>query len=283
MAGSLFHLHLFIIAVVSVLLALILIGEQNVTWDSPIIIGVFSVGIIFIALFLWIETKAEEPIIPLHLFKIREIAFGNITGFFMSAGMFGAIAYIPLFAQGVIGISSSISGYILVPFMLSVVITTTVGEHLLSKVSYRTILVPSMVLMAIGFFLLSRMTIETTYFQIILYMVITGLGMGAVYPTIGTAAQSAVDMKSRGAATSSSQFFRSIGGTIGISVLGSLLAQISLSNEILIELQSIFSNSLNHVFLVGFVFVCIGLISSIFMGNARLVKPKQSQNDVRNK
>lgn len=311
----------FVISIVSVLLALVLIGNGQgsnltVTWDSPIIIGMLSVGIIFIALFLWIETKAAEPIIPLHLFKIREIAFGNITGFFMSAGMFGAVAYIPLFAQGVIGVSPSISGYILIPLMLSVVITSTVGGRLMNKVSYRAILVPSMALMAIGFFLLSHMTTETTLFQIVLFMIITGLGMGAINPTLGTAAQSAVDMMSRGAATSSSQFFRSIGGTIGVSVLGSLLAQkmasglnmlhenrvdlnseqvqefanpqvlldpaakASLSSEMLNELQSIFSSSLNLVFLVGCVFVCIGLISSIFMGNARLVKSEQSRTSV---
>src|SRR5690606_11461894 len=133
----------------------------NYPWGSPQIIGLFSIGGVLLALFLWIEIKAKEPIIPLHIFKIRIITFGNIAGFFMSAGMFGAIVYIPLFVQDVI----------------------------------------------------------------ILYMMITGLGMGAIYPTLGTAAQSAVDLKIRGVATSTSQFFRSIGGTIGVSVLGSLLTQ----------------------------------------------------------
>jgi MFS family permease len=79
--------------------------------------------------------------------------------------------------------------------------------------------------MAVGFILLSQMTVDTTPFEMVLHMIVTGLGMGAVYPTIGTAAARAVDHKTRGVATSSSQFFRSIGGTVGVSVLGGLLAQ----------------------------------------------------------
>ncbi|WP_028610171.1 MDR family MFS transporter [Paenibacillus harenae] len=242
-----------------------------------------------------------------HLFKIRAIAAGNVTGFFMSAGMFGAIAYIPLFVQGIIGVSPSVTGYILTPLMLAVVVTTTFGGWLMGKWSCRMILIPSLALMAAGFLLLSRMDSETSLFQIVIYMVITGLGMGAVYPTIGTAAQSAVDFKFRGAATSSSQLFRSIGGTVGVSVLGSLLVQrmasglnemggltflkdkqlqdfadpqllmdaevrSSLPEEVLSELQSLFSQSLNGVFFTGFLFVFIALIACLFMGDARLIR-----------
>ncbi len=254
--------------------------------------------------------KAKEPIIPLRLFRIRVIGFGNVAGFFMSAAMFGAFAYIPLFVQGVIGVSPSGVGYLLTPLMLSVVVSTTIGGRLMSKLSYRTILVPSMLLMAIGFICLSQMTSDTKQFQIIMYMIVTGLGIGAVYPVIGTAAQSAVDPSSRGVATSSSQFFRSIGGTIGVSVLGSLIAQRmslglgslsedipalspeqlrtiaepqalldsdfrdSLPNEVLDSLQSLFAHSLNGVFSLGLIFVCIALIACLFMGNARLVNQK---------
>ncbi|MFD0716226.1 MDR family MFS transporter [Paenibacillus sp. GCM10027626] len=266
----------FIVAIVTILLALVLVGNDQGTgihysWDSPQIIGLSSIGSVLLALFLWIEMKAKEPIIPLSIFKIRIIAFGNLAGFFMSAGMFGAIVYIPLFVQDVIGVNPSVTGYILTPLMLSVVVSTTIGGRLMSKVSYRMILVPSMTLMAVGFFLLSQMSADTTKFQIILYMIITGLGMGAVYPTLGTAAQSAVDLKTRGVATSTSQFFRSIGGTIGVSVLGSLLTQrMASGNEL--------SYSLDSVFFVGFIFVCIGLIGCVCMGNARLVAKKRNSS-----
>lgn len=302
-------------AVVSVLLALVLGGEQGIAadegWKVAGIAGLFGAGAVLLALFLWIETKAKEPIIPLRLFKIRTIAFGNIAGFFISAGMFGAITYIPLYVQGVIGVSPSIAGYILMPLMLSTVVTSTASGKWMNKYSYRTILVPSLILMAVGFFLLSRMTVDTPEFQIVLYMIVSGLGMGAVYPTLGTAAQSAVDWKSRGVATASSQFFRSMGGTIGVSVLGSLLArqmaagldelgsrqtavpaewltqfadpQALLDSElrstmpqaIMSGLQNVFSHSLNTVFLAVFVFAGIGLAACICIGNARLVKSSE--------
>ncbi|WP_042168638.1 MDR family MFS transporter [Paenibacillus gorillae] len=300
------------LAIVSLLLALVLSGGGESTgtgtryaWNSPGILVFLAGGAALLALFLWIETKVKEPIIPLHLFKIRAIAFGNITGFFMSAGLFGAIVFIPLFVQGVIGVKSSIAGYILTPLMLAVTVTSIVGGRLMSRLSYRAILIPSMMLMTVGFFLLSQITTDTTQTQIIIYMIVAGLGMGAVYPTVGTAAQSAVDSSSRGAATSSSQFFRSIGGTIGVSVLGSLQAKqmssgvkelqgeldifpsgqvqhvkqalldpavrASLSPEGLIGLQRVFSDALAHVFLIGMVLVGLGFIACFFMGDARLV------------
>ncbi|MCR8643394.1 MFS transporter [Paenibacillus sp. N1-5-1-14] len=301
------------LGILSLLLALVLGGGDTgngigYDWTSLQIVGLLSVGVIMIVLFLWIETKAKEPIIPFSLFKIRTIAYGNIVGFFMSAGLFGAMVYIPLVVQGVIGVKSSVAGYILTPLMLAVTITSIVGGRLMSKISYRAILVPSMTLMTIGFFLFSQITVDTTQTQMILYMIIAGLGMGAVYPTVGTAAQSAVGSELRGVATSSSQFFRSIGGTIGVSVLGSLQSQqislglielqkkldtlspdqlqhyanpqvlldssarATLPPEVSVGLQGVWSNALAHVFLVGMIFVVIGLIASFFMGHARLVE-----------
>ncbi|WP_240415559.1 MDR family MFS transporter [Paenibacillus periandrae] len=274
-------------------------------------IWLFGIGAVLLALFIWIESRAKEPIIPLHLFHIRAISFSHIAGFCMSAGMFGAIAYIPLFVQGVVGVSPSIAGYILTPLMLSAAITSTLSGRLMSKASYRAILVPSLILMAIGFLLLSHMHLETTRWEIVLYMIVTGLGMGAVYPVLGTAAQNAVVPALRGVATSSSQFFRSIGGTIGVSVLGVLLTQqmaaglstsstamtgttaeqlqhftdpqvlldsnsrAALPAEILHTLQQIFSDALSLVFLVGAIMIVVSLIASILIGPARLV-PKSS-------
>lgn len=308
-------------AIISILLALVLGGknvgtETGYAWASPQIIELFGFGAVILTLFLWIETKVKEPIIPLYLFKIRTIAFGNIIGFFMSAGLFGAIVYIPLFVQGVIGVNSSVAGYVLTPLMLSVTITSIISGRVMSKLSYRAILIPSMVLMTIGFILLSQITVDTTQTQMIFYMIVAGLGMGAIYPTVGTAAQSAVDVQARGVATSSSQFFRSIGGTIGLSVLGSLQSQqmtsgllelnkkldtfpvdklqqlanpqalldsgvrASLPPEVLVGLRGVFSDALDHVFFGGTVFVFIGLIASVFIGHARLVKKEKANHTI---
>ncbi|AWB46524.1 MFS transporter [Paenibacillus sp. CAA11] len=303
--------------VVAVLLALVLGGEgqgdgTRYAWTSPQILGLFAAGAVLLALFTWIESKVKEPIITLSLFRIRAIAFGNIVGFLMSAAMFGAIVYIPLFVQGVIGVNSSVSGYILTPLMLSFIVTSIIGGRLMSKLSYRTILIASLALMMVGFTLLSQISEDTTQSEMILYMIIAGLGMGAVYPTVGTAAQNAVDSKLRGVATSSSQFFRSMGGTIGVSVFGSLMAQQmsseisklnqklngalpadqlkqlvnpqvlldsnarhALPEQVLAGLRAAFSHSLSSVFLGALIFVGVGLVASALMGNARLVESKE--------
>jgi EmrB/QacA subfamily drug resistance transporter len=259
-------------AIVSILLALE-IGRRSQAWGSIPIIGLFAIGAILISLFIWIETRAKEPMIPLHLFRLRTVAFGNIAGFFMSAGMFGAIAYIPLFVQEVIGVSPSMTGYILTPLMLSTAITSTMSGRLMNTFSYRFILIGSLMLMVVGFILLGQMNVETTRTQVIVYMIITGLGMGAVYPTLGTAAASSVDWHLRGVATSSSQFFRSLGGTIGVSVLGSLLTEGMASgmNTDKTELSFV----LDQIFLIGAMFVGVSLLASIWIGNARLVQPSK--------
>lgn len=246
-------------AIISLLLAMVLIGNGHTgvapsEWQSPRPIGLLSASAILVALFSWLETKAEEPIIPLHLFKLPAIAFGNISGFFVSAALFSAIAYIPLFVQGGIGLSPSQAGYLLSPLMLATVVTSNMGGRLMSKVSYRTILLPSLAVMAIGFFLLQLIGKDTPLYVIVLDLIVIGLGMGAVYPTLGTAAVRAVDPVNRGVATSSSQFFRSIGGTIGVSVMGSLL-----------------SHSFQALFFACFVFVCVSLLVTVFLGKARLI------------
>ncbi|WP_134687550.1 MDR family MFS transporter [Brevibacillus migulae] len=305
----------FTAAVVSILLALVMGGEQHQGeinqggWGSPLVVALFSTGLLLLALFVWIENKVTEPMIPLHLFRIRTLLFSNLTGFFASGALFGGIAYIPLFVQAVIGVSPSMAGYSLTPLMLASVVTSTISGRLMKKLSYRAILIVSLALMTAGFFLLSRMTAATSIGEMILLMAITGLGMGAIFPTVGTAAQNAVDMRNRGVATSTNQFFRSIGGTIGVSILGSLFAErlaagisrirmnipeehwqqvsdpqvllqpetrASMPQEMVQALQYVFSDALSIVFALGMGFVLVSLVTSTFMGQARLVEAAKS-------
>jgi len=292
-------------AIVATLLALVMGGEQPEAgyWTSAPAIGLLAAGLILLALFVWIESKAREPLIPLQLFRIRLVTFSGISGFFISAAIFGAIAYIPLYAQGVVGVSPSIAGYTLTPLMLASVATSSFSGRLMNRLPYRTILAASFLLMAAGFFLLSRMTAHTTVAQLVVIMIVIGLGMGAVFPTLGTAAQSAVDWRMRGVATSSNQFFRSVGGTIGVSVLGALLTQrmtslqassaaeadqaqqyanprllldaearAALPPQMLEALQQTFGDALQYVFAAGLAFVLLALACCLWMGSERLVQ-----------
>jgi EmrB/QacA subfamily drug resistance transporter len=304
-------------AIVSVLLGLVLAGDTeqpgtHYAWGSPQIIGLFSIGAILIGLFLFIESKAKEPIIPLFLFKNKVISVVSIAGFFMGTGMFGAITYIPLFVQGVVGTSASLAGYVLTPLMLSLIIASIIGGRIISKVTYRSIIIVSMTIMGIGFILMSTMNIHTTNLSVVLYMIITGFGMGSLMPTFTIAVQSAVGPELRGVATSSSQFFRSIGGTMGVSIMGAImanqmasglkeaakttLAQVptatlkqfsnpqlllnadtrkSMPHDVFLAVQQVLANSIDWVFITGVIFVIIGAVAAIFLGKARL-KPSEA-------
>jgi len=294
-------------AILSILLGLVL-GDSTPQANNMAIIALFVVGALLLGAFVFVESRAQEPIIPLRLFRIQAISSGSIIGFFMSAAMFGAIAYIPLYVQGVIGVSPAIAGYILTPLMLSTVVTSTLSGKLMQRFSYRTILIASLITMMTGFCLLSSMDVQTSITTVLIYMIITGLGMGAIYPTIGTAAAGAVDWNDRGVATSSSQFFRSIGGTMGVSILGSMLTnrmnaglgnlhqelpaatnavlpqltnpqtlldqhiRSSLPPDVLLHLQRVFSQSLHDIFIVAVFFIGLALIASCLFGRARMIQ-----------
>lgn len=252
------------VAIILILLSLVMEGMEYK-------IGLGGAGILLLGFFIWIETKAKEPLLPLSLFRIPAIGYGNLVGFLVSAALFGAIAYIPLFVQGVRGASPSETGFLLVPLMLSAAIASTVGGSWMAKVSFRAILIPSLLIMATGFFLLSTIDAGTTNTQFIIYMIVTGLGMGAIYPALGTAAHSAVKPEDRGVAMSTSQLFRSLGGTIGISVFGTIV-------DGGMRAGLVFSEALQSVFITGLILIGISLIASVLLGNIRLLdkEPRHS-------
>ena len=278
-------------------------GGDKFAWGSPQIIGLFVAGLIMIGAFIFVEKKAKEPILPLYLFKIRNITLTSIIVFLMGLGMFGAISFVPLFLQTVIGASPSMSGYILMPMMIAVIIASFAGGMFINKFPFKYIIVAAMGLMSVSFFLMSRMNINTSMLQIIVYMIINGIGMGLLMPTLTYAVQTATDKEHRGIATSSNTFFRALGGTFGVSILGAFLYRemikgieglkqnfnsipteklLSFANpqnlqqsgdigqispQLVKEVLKIFSDSLNKLFFVGLLFLIIGLILAFFIKN----------------
>ena len=230
-----------VIGVVSLLLGLSL-GGKDYPWDSWQIIGLFISAVVLLTVFLFVERKAKEPIISLNLFQNKVFTTVNIIGFLMGLGMFGAIMFLPLFLQGVIGVSATNSGNTMIPMMFAMVITSIIGGQLITKIGLRTQLTAGMSLMAAGFYLLSTMTLHTTQFSAMSYIVVLGLGLGLVMPTLTIAVQQAFPAEQRGVVTSATQFFRSIGGTLGITILGVVMNNRSidlLNKEFLPVIQQI--------------------------------------------
>lgn len=211
-----------IAGVVSLLLALTL-GGKDYPWGSWQIVSLFGLAAVFLTSFLWIEARVEEPILPLRLFANRTFSLLSAIGFLMSVGMFGAIMFVPLFMQGVIGISPSESGTVMLPMMLSMMATSIVGGRLVKTIGLRTQMVSGMVTMGIGFWLLSTMGVDTTKLEAMGFMVVLGLGIGLVMPLITIALQESFPKSELGVVTSSSQFFRQIGGTFGMTILGAVM------------------------------------------------------------
>ncbi|MGG4013420.1 MDR family MFS transporter [Bacillus smithii] len=210
------------VGTVSLLLALSL-GGKDYDWNSWQIIGLFALAAIGLVSFVIVERKAKEPILPLHLFRNRTFVFLNLIGFFMTIGMFGAVTFVPFFMQGIIGVSATQSGTIMTPMMISMIITSIIGGQLVYKMGIKLQIMIGMFIMAGGLFLLTTLDMDTSKLVATSYMVVIGLGLGFVMPTITLALQESFSKQELGVVTSSSQFFRSIGGTFGITVLGAVM------------------------------------------------------------
>ncbi len=219
-----------ITGVVPLLLAFTWAGTEY-AWSSPLILGLLTLAIAGIIAFLITETRARDPIIPLNLFRNRIFTISVISSSILGAAMFGAVLYIPLFMQGVLGTSAAGSGIVLTPMMLSMVFASIVGGQLISRTGrYKWAIVLGLFLMQTGLFLLSRMGLGTTNLGAVRNMIILGLGLGLVMPTITLAVQNAFPPRQLGVTTASLQFFRSIGGTIGIALMGAYLTTQITSN-----------------------------------------------------
>jgi EmrB/QacA subfamily drug resistance transporter len=211
-----------IIGVVSLLLALSL-GGKDYAWNSWQIIGLFALALVGIVSFVIVESKAKEPILPMHLFKNRTFVTLSLVGFFMTIGMFGAITFVPFFMQGIIGVSATQSGTIMTPMMITMIVTSIIGGRIVFKIGIKPQIMTGMFIMACGIFLLSTLDLHSSKLVATSYMGVIGAGLGLVMPTITLALQQSFSKEMLGVVTSSSQFFRSIGGTFGVTVLGAVM------------------------------------------------------------
>ena len=213
-----------ILAVVPMLIALTW-GGVEYPWGSARIISMFAFSAVMIPLFIVIESRAEEPIIPMWLFKNRIVAVSIFVIFITGFGMFGGIIFIPLFFQGVLGLSATNSGTFLTPMMLGMIAGSIISGQLLSRAGghYRILGMVGLGIMAVGMLLLSRMSAETSYARAITNIVVTGFGLGITMPLYVLAVQNAIPYSALGAATSSAAFFRSIGGAFGLTIFGSVM------------------------------------------------------------
>ena len=195
-------------------------------WVSPQVVGVLSMSAVMLLAFILVESRATEPIMPLGLFRSRTVGVAVVVRFCIGMGMFGIILFVPLFFQGVLGRSATYSGTLLMPQMLAMVVASTLSGQAVARLGghYRIQAIIGLAIMAAGLFLLSFMNPDTSHARAVLAIVVTGIGMGIAMPLFVIAVQNDVPYRIMGVATSSVQFFQSIGQAVGLAVFGSIMA-----------------------------------------------------------
>src|SRR5690606_5052894 len=210
------------VALVAILLATSW-GGTTYPWSDWHVIGLYVLGAVALVAFVLIERRAEEPVIPLRLFHNPTFTASNIASLAVAMGMFGAIFYIPVYAQGVLEANATSSGAIVMPMSLSMIVLSMLIGALITRTGrYNAFMVAGTVLMIAGFGLLTQLHYGSSYQQLPIAMI--GLGQGATMQTYTLVVQNTAERRDLGVATSATQFFRSAGGTVGIAVLGTVMA-----------------------------------------------------------
>src|SRR5215475_9657180 len=208
--------------------ALILVatwGRTQYAWDSNQIVGIGILGVALLAIFVWWERRAAEPILPLQLFRSRIFSVANAMGFTIGMAMFGAIIFIPLFLQIVYGVSAKSSGLRTIPLMAGLLITAVLSGRAISRIGrYRPFPIAGTAVLVVGMYLLSLLGVDTPPWVASAYMVVAGVGLGLVMQVLVLAVQNDARPEEIGVATASATFFRSMGGAFGVALFGTIFA-----------------------------------------------------------
>ena len=215
---------LLMLAITLLMLALVEGGASIETMTSPQNLALFAGAAVLTALFVWAEARASDPIVPFKLFRNRVVTVSIIAGFLAGVAMFGAITFVPLFAQGALGATATEAGSLLTPLMLSWVILSIIGGRLLLRVGYKPTSIAGFLLLTVGLALLANFNRDTRRVWLYLDLIMIGAGLGLTMLTLLIAVQQSVSRAQLGIATSLNQFFRSIGGAVGVAVLGTVLS-----------------------------------------------------------
>ncbi len=210
------------ISIVALLFAM-LQGGVTWSWASPQSLGLFALAVAFLLLFFYQEMHTPEPILPLTLFKNRIIAISSIGGFILGVVLFGITSYVPLFVQGVRGGTATSAGITLGPLLLAWPISAILSSKLIIRSGYRLTAGVGAFLVVIGVGMVTLFQVNTGLPFIVVAMLVIGSGLGLMSTAFVIAVQNAVPWNMRGVATASTQFVRTIGGTIGVALMGTIL------------------------------------------------------------
>jgi MFS family permease len=225
---------------------------------------------VLLTAFVFQERRAPEPILPLDLFHVRTFSAASVAVFALGAAMFSTIIYVPLFVQGVLGESAAGSGAVLTPLLLGIILTSIVAGQIVSRTGrYRPVLLAGPPVLATGFFLLTGIGVHSTQLDVTRDVVIVGMGVGLMMQTLIVAVQNSVPRRTLGIATASTQFFRTVGATAGVTVMGAIVTS-RLGGEASEADPAALASALHPIFAVGIVLAGVVLAAVLFVPHIEL-------------
>jgi EmrB/QacA subfamily drug resistance transporter len=256
----------FTLALSSLFLAITFAGDLN-KYPIAEITGLLVFSGIMFTLFVLAEKRAVEPILPLRLFKNSIFTVSAVESFLASALMFCGIIYVPLFAQGVLGMSATNSGLIMIPMLLSLTITSIITGQIISMTGkYKKLVIAEFAITAIGVMLLATMNANTPYYLLIAYSTILGIGSGMAYNIFNVAVQNAFTLREIGIVTASMRFFRNIGTIVFVPIFGYIMNfTLGSSTAVTLSKTQALVLSIQNIFLTAIVLAFIGLIVAFFL------------------
>ncbi|HJV41200.1 MDR family MFS transporter [Caulobacter sp.] len=214
---------LLICAFVPMLLALSL-GGHNFAWTSPESLALFALAAMSLVAFVVAETKVSNPILPMHLFRNRVFTTANLAGFLISMAFMGVVMFLPLYLQLGRGVAATVSGMTMLPLMAGLILGSTVAGQLVTRTGqYKPLMIGGAAILLLSVFLLHDLSKIHGLALLCVLLAFVGLGLGPGQSLFNIATQNAVDPRDIGVATSSNQFFRQIGSTVGAALAGALL------------------------------------------------------------
>jgi EmrB/QacA subfamily drug resistance transporter len=221
---------LFTAALVPILVGLT--NKRTADWADPTVGGLIGIGVLILLLFIWVESRADEPIVPLELFRIRSFTVSVAAVFLAAFGFFATVVFLPRWFQVVNGSSATESGYQILPLLGGLIISAVVSGQIVSRTGrYRLLIFGALVVMSAGLFMLSNLRADTPIPVLWAWMFVTGLGVGPTFAVFTLVVQNNVPVARLGTATSNLTFFQQVGGTVGLALVGTIFAS-SLAEEL---------------------------------------------------
>jgi EmrB/QacA subfamily drug resistance transporter len=221
---------LFTAALVPILVGLT--NKQSAAWTDPSVGGLIAIGALILALFVWVESRAVEPIVPLDLFRNRSFTVSVAAVFLAAFGFFATVVFLPRWFQVVAGASATESGYQILPLLGGLIISAVLSGQIVSRTGrYRTLIFVALVVMAAGLFALTNLRADTPIPVLWAWMFVTGLGVGPTFAVFTLIVQNGVPIQRLGTATSNLTFFQQVGGTVGLAITGTVFGT-TLTDEV---------------------------------------------------